>query len=193
MDVRATTAADMEIELVKRAQAGDATAFTRIAGELTPPFLSVAHRILRDIDQAEDATQQALLNVWQRLPQLREPDRFDAWAYRLLVHACYDEGRKVRRWAPSILALPVQASRFDDETAGIIDRDQVERAFRQLSFDHRTVIVLRHYRHQSLEEISATLHIPVGTVASRLHHALRAMRAVIEADDRSAGQNRSAS
>jgi len=183
----------MDTDLVKRAQAGDPAAFARLAGELTPPFLSVAHRILRDIDQAEDATQQALLHVWQRLPQLREPERFDAWAYRLLVHACYDEGRKARRWAPPIRVLPSQESGFGDETAGVIDRDQLERAFRRLSLDHRTVIVLRHFRHQSLDEIAATLGVPPGTVASRLHHALRSMRSAIEADDRSESRNRNAS
>jgi RNA polymerase sigma-70 factor (ECF subfamily) len=179
----------MDRELVIRAQQGDTAAFTRLAGELTPSFLAVARRILSDVGLAEDASQQALLNVWSRLPQLREPDRFEAWSYRLLVHACYDEGRRTRRWAAPLTVVPDQHSRFEDETAAVLDRDRLERAFRGLSLEHRSVVVLRHYRHLSLEEIAATLAIPVGTVASRLHHALRDMRASLEADDRP-GQQR---
>ena len=52
-----------------------------------------------DVDLAEDATQQALMSIWRDLPQLRDPDKFDAWSYRLLLRACYAEGRRTRRWS----------------------------------------------------------------------------------------------
>ena len=178
----------MDNELVMRAQKGDTAAFTRMAGELSPPFLSVAHRILRDIGQAEDATQQALMNVWQRLPQLRDPERFEAWAYRLLVRACYDEGRKASRWAAPLRMVPTGEGWKTDETETVLDRDQLERAFRRLSLEHRAVVVLRHYRHFSLEEVSEALGIPAGTVASRLHYALRELRSALEADARLGGE-----
>jgi RNA polymerase sigma-70 factor (ECF subfamily) len=176
----------MDADLVMRAQHGDKEAFTRLAGELSPPFLSVAHRILRDIGQAEDATQQALLNVWQRLPQLRDPERFEAWSYRLLVRACYDEARRASRWAAPLRMLPTGGAWIADASGLVIDRDQLERAFRRLSIEHRTVVVLRHYQHLSLEEVAAALELPIGTVASRLHYALRELRAALEADARPA-------
>lgn len=174
----------MDTELVMRAQRGDREAYADLAAAVTPSFLSVAYRILRDADLAEDATQQSLLIIWERLPQLREPDRFEAWAYRLLVRSCYREGRKARRWAPPTSLHPVPDERAPDEAGVIIDRDALERAFRRLSLDHRAVVVLRHYRHWSLEEVAVALDIPVGTVASRLHYALRQMRAALEADAR---------
>ena len=174
----------MDRELVTRAQQGDREAFTLLAGALTAPFLSVSHRILRDLDLAEDATQNALLNVWQRLPQLRDPDRFEAWSYRLLVRACYDEGRKASRWTSPVRMLPVGESWTVDASGVVIDRDQLERAFRRLSVDHRAVVVLRHYRHMSLDQVSDALGVPVGTVASRLHYALRELRSALEADAR---------
>ena len=174
----------MDSKLVTRAQQGDREAFTRLAAEATPSLLSVAHRILRGAELAEDATQQALLNMWQRLPQLRDPDRFEAWSYRLLVRACYTEGRRARRWSPAISILPGAESETEDLAGAVIDRDQLERAFRRLSLDHRAVVVLRHYRHMSLDEVSAALDIPVGTVASRLHYALRELRSALEADAR---------
>ena len=174
----------MDTGLVIHAQHGDREAFTRLAEELTPSFLSVAHRILRDIELAEDAAQRALITVWQRLPQLRDPARFEAWSYRLLVRACYREGRRSRQWAPASRELGPMGGTTGDASGEVILRDQLERAFRRLSIDHRAVVVLRHYRHLSLEEVAAALDIPAGTAASRLHYALRAMRAAIEADAR---------
>ncbi len=182
----------MDSELVIRAQQGDREAFTRLAAELTAPLLSVAHRILRDTELAEDAAQQALLNMWQRLPQLRDPDRFEAWSYRLLVRACYTEGRRARRWAPALALVPGTEPETGDVAGAVVDRDQLERAFRRLSLEHRAVVVLRHYRHMSLDEVSAALNIPVGTVASRLHYALRELRSAVEADARP-GQGTAAS
>lgn len=174
----------MDPLLVIRAQHGDRDAFTRLAEGLTPTFLSVAHRILRDLELAEDATQQSLITVWQRLPQLRDPARFEAWSYRLLIRACYREGRRHRAWVPASRELGSIADATADASSNVIVRDQLERAFRRLSIDHRAVVVLRHYRHLPLEEVAVALDIPVGTAASRLHYALRAMRAAIEADAR---------
>src|SRR5690242_21899477 len=105
----------MDIGLVVRAQRGDRTAFGLIATEIADRFLAVARRILRDLDLAEDATQQALLAIWQDLPRLRDPARFDAWSYRLLVRACYEEHRRLRRWAPNLRVLPVGSQIPDDE------------------------------------------------------------------------------
>jgi DNA-directed RNA polymerase specialized sigma24 family protein len=84
----------MDTELVTRAQGGDQEAFADLVYAIADRFLAVSNRILGDVDLAEDATQQALLGVWQNLPQLRDPARFEAWSYRLLVRACYAEGRK---------------------------------------------------------------------------------------------------
>ena len=96
----------MDTELVVRAQRGDEGAFASLAVAAGDRLHAVAHRILRDIDLAEDATQQALLAIWRDLPQLRDPARFEAWSYRLLVRACYAEGRRTRRWAPNLRLLP---------------------------------------------------------------------------------------
>src|ERR671915_876472 len=96
----------MDTDLVTRAQGGDQEAFADLVYAIADRFLAVSRRILSDILLAEDATQQALLSIWQDLPQLRDPARFEAWSYRLLVRACYAEGRKERRWAPNLRLLP---------------------------------------------------------------------------------------
>ena len=105
----------MDTDLVVRAQRGDEEAFASLAVAVGDRLHAVSFRILRDTHLAEDATQQALLAIWRDLPTLRDPARFDAWSYRLLLRAC-------------------------------------------------------------------------GTVRSRLHHAMRGLRAVLDADARPAAQ-----
>jgi RNA polymerase sigma-70 factor (ECF subfamily) len=174
----------METELIARAQRGDQGAYALLAAEFADRFLAVARRILRDLDIAEDATQQALLSIWQDLPQLRDPGHFEAWSYRILVRACYAEGRKTRRWAPNLRVLPDTESITDDDLSSVVDRDQLERGFRRLTLDHRAVVVLHHYLDLPLDRVAEILGIPVGTVHSRLHHAMRGLRAALDADAR---------
>jgi len=174
----------MDTDLVIRAQHGDRDAFALLATGVADRFLAVARKILRDHDLADDATQQALLSIWQDLPELRDPARFEAWSYRLLVHACYAEGRKERRWAPNLRLLPGDEPITDDDLSSVVDRDQLESGFRRLSIDHRTVVVFHHYLDLPLDRVAEILGIPVGTAHSRLHHAMRGLRAALDADAR---------
>ena len=177
----------MDTGLVERAQSGDQEAFGLLAVPLGDRLFAVATRILRDDDLAADATQQALVGIWRDLPQLRDPARFDAWSYRLLVRACYAERRKERRWSPSLRVLPTAiADGAADEVGLLIERDQLERAARRLSIDHRVVVVLRYYLDLPHTDIAELLGIPAGTVRSRLRYALKGMRAALEADGRPA-------
>ena len=173
----------MDAGLVTRAQHGDEEAFASLAVAIGDRLHAVAQRILRDVDLAEDATQQALLSIWRDLPQLRDPEKFDAWSYRLLLRACYAEGRRTRHWTPRVLPSAGAAS---DSSGVIVDRDQLERGFRRLSIDHRAVVVLHHYLDMPIDEVAETLGIPPGTVRSRLHYAMQGLRAALEADARPA-------
>jgi RNA polymerase sigma-70 factor (ECF subfamily) len=173
----------VEQSLVERAQQGDRQAFTELALSLSDRLFAVAHRILRDWDAAGDALQVALVRIWRDLPSLRDPGMVEAWSYRAVVHACHDELRKQRRRAPTIRLLPFDGD-DEDPALSVVDRDQLDRAFRALSVDHRAVIVLQYYRDMTLPDIAETLDLPLGTVRSRLHYAKRALRAAIEADER---------
>ena len=181
----------MDADLIGRAQHGDEEAFASLAVAAGDRLHAVAHRILRDTDLAEDATQQALLAIWRDLPQLRDPARFDAWSYRLLVRACYNEGRRTRQWAPNVRLLPANEPSVADGMSSVVDRDQLERGFRRLSIDHRAVVVLHHYLDLPLDEVADVLGVPAGTVRSRLHHAMRGLRAALDADARPARQEAS--
>jgi RNA polymerase sigma-70 factor (ECF subfamily) len=174
----------MDTDLVIRAQRGETDAYTILASGFADRFLAVARRILRDFDLAEDATQQALLAIWRDLPQLRDPARFEAWSYRLLVNACYAEGRKERRWAPNLRVLALDQPAANDELKSVDERDQLDRGFRRLTIDQRAVVILHHYLGLPIDRVAEILEIPIGTAHSRLHRAMGAWRAAVEADSR---------
>ena len=178
----------MDRELVERARNGEGEAFGLIADAVYDRCYGVAHRILGEAPAAQDATQQALLDIWRKLPNLRDPSRFEAWCYRIVVHACYAEARRIKRAIPALLPEDSQPATTADQFRAIVDRDEVERAFDRQRVEHRAVLVLRYYLDLPLEDIANILDVPLGTVKSRIHNGLRAMRAAIEADARTADE-----
>ena len=173
----------MKRELVDAAARGDHEAFEALAVSAGDRLYAVANLILRESHLAEDAVQEALVRAWQQLPSLRDPERFDAWLYRLVVNACADQGRQLRRWSVQVRSLPLDASICDD-TSAVADRDQLERGFGQLKPEQRAVVVLHYYSGFSAAEIAQILGVPEGTARSRLHYATEAMRAALQADAR---------
>jgi RNA polymerase sigma-70 factor, ECF subfamily len=173
-------------DLVERASRGEHEAFDALARLVSGRLFAIAFRILRDHYLAEDAVQQALITIWNELPRLRDPERFDAWTYRLIVRASVAEARRERRGGAAIQLLPEDSdvSPAPDQFRAVADRDQLERGFRRLTPEQRAILVLQHYAGQSLAEIADVLGIPVGTAGSRLHYATRALRASLEADGR---------
>ena len=161
---------------------GDEEAFDDLVGRIGDSMHSVARRILRDTNLAQDATQQALLDAWRHLPQLKDPDRFEAWTYRLLVHACYAEARRERRQRGNLQLLRYEHGDVPDSTSRVATQDQLDGAFRRLSVEHRTVVVLVHYLGLSPTEAAERMGTPAGTARSRLHYALQHLRSAIEAD-----------
>ena len=172
-------------DVVVRARKGDHDAFAELAGAAISRLDATAWLMLRDTDRAMDAVQNALVRAWRDLPTLRDPDRFDAWLHRLLVHACIDAIRRDRHRRFDIDIADVSDLPFiADGTSAIADRDQLERGFSHLDPEDRAVIVLHHYLDLPLPEVAATLRIPLGTTKSRLYRGLRAMRAALDADAR---------
>jgi RNA polymerase sigma-70 factor (ECF subfamily) len=172
--------------LVDRARRGDRDAYEALARASADRLYAIAYQITRDRDRADDAVQQALVAMWRDLPSLRDPSRFEGWTYRLVSNACLQELRRRRRATVRELSPDQQLPATGDLAAAAATRDLLDRALARLSPDHRAVIVLRHLAGLSIDELADVLAIPRGTVASRLHHATRALRAAVDAGERPA-------
>ena len=174
----------LRLALTERTDTG--TEFvSRVDGQLCGAY-RLAGYLLGNSAEAEDAVQEAIEKAWLNWPKLRDPDRFDAWFDRIVANVCKDRLRRRRRHDPQ---------EIDDEVAGklrgldpfqvALSRDEVGRLVRDLPPDQQIVVALRFWRDLSLEAISERLDVPVGTVKSRLHYAIRSLR---ESLDRQSGE-----
>jgi RNA polymerase sigma-70 factor (ECF subfamily) len=176
----------MQRELVERAQRGDHDAFATLANAAIFRLDAAARLILNDPDQAKDAVQETLVRAWRDLPTLRDPERFEAWLHRLLVNACIDEARRLRRHRVDVPIMTIDQADPGDIASSAARRDELERGFSRLAPEQRALVVLHHYLDQPLPEVARALGMPLGTAKSRLHRALALLRAAIDADARSA-------
>lgn len=175
----------MDRELVVLAREGDHDAFARLVAASVGRLNAIARLILRDYSLAEDAVQDAFVDAWRSLPGLRDPDRFDAWLTRLLVRSCQDLRRRTRRRVIELPLLTGDGPQIADHQTTFAVTDQIERGLQGLTVDQRTVLVLAFYLDLPVAEAASILGIPAGTMKSRLHRAILALRATVDADDRS--------
>ena len=176
----------MRRDLVVRAIAGDHDAFAQLAAAALGRSYSIARLILRDPELAQDAVQEAFVAAWRDLAGLRDPDRFEPWLTRLVVRSCYREARRRQRVGRFEMDIGYIEPGAPDESRRIADRDQLERGFRHLEPEQRAILVLHFFGGLPLTEVAEMLAIPTGTVKSRLHRAMQAIRATLDADARAA-------
>ena len=177
----------MQRDLVLRARNGDHDAFTALATDAVDRLHRTARLILRSDDRAADAVQESLMAAWLHIRAVRDPERFDAWLNRLLVHACYREARRAKQREVVEIHMTAPDARGDGDAQGVTAmRDQLERGFRRLTPEQRAVLVVHHYLGLSDAEAATVLEIAMGTFKSRLNRANAALRAALEADDRTA-------
>lgn len=169
---------------VRAAQKGDRQALARLVSESYPPLLAYLSRLVHDRDVAQDLAQETFIQVMRHLAALAEPASFRTWLLRIATNIARDYWR--RPGAREIPGLMTTAAAFgpDGLPAGdrldpavlTTDRELVRQLLTRLSPEHRAVLVLRFYEELTLEEVAAVVGVPVGTVKSRLHHALRYLR-----------------
>ena len=170
-----------ELDLVGRARHGDLDAFSALASGRLGAMTRTATAILGDESEARDAVQEALISIWRELPRLRDVDRFDAWAGRILVNACRQALK--RRTRSRVREIPIQS----DTMAGTAGREgslgsleALNRAFERLDAEQRAILVMHHLEDRPLSEIAGVLGIPVGTAKSRLFTARQALQQALD-------------
>ena len=160
----------------------ESEAFVGLVERRLEPAFRLARAILMDDSEAEDAIQDACLAAWHRRGSLRDRSRFDAWFDRILINRCRDQLRMRQRQRVRTIALEGLAR---GPVAPDVNRDDLglDEAVDALDPDHRIVVLLRFWQDLPLDGIADRLDIPLGTVKSRLHYALRAIRTDLEATD----------
>ncbi len=191
-----------ERELVERCRGGDVAAFNRILALHEGMVFSLAARLLGDAEEARDVAQEVFLLVYRRLSRFEGRSSLKTWIYRIVVNQCHNRrrfwhrhGRDREQELDERLAAPADARKGEwlaspYEQARSHERSAaVQKALLDLSFDQRSVLVLREVEGLSCEEVAAALGIPDGTVKSRLSRAREALRqrlsGLLEEGDRS--------
>ncbi len=167
------------------AMAARRAAFARFTEERLARAYRLAGVILRDAGEAEDAVHDAGVQAWLHWSELRDDAKADAWFDRIVVNECRARLRR-RRIAPLTVAEPPDRVAPDAYHA-FVERDALRSALARLDADHRIVVVLRHVEDLSPAQIAERTGTREGTVKSRLHYALRDLRAALEAGERLPG------
>jgi RNA polymerase sigma-70 factor (ECF subfamily) len=157
-------------------------AFERLTDQRLLRTYRLATLVLRDAGDAQDAVHDAAVLAWTRFDELRDRSLFDAWFDRIVVNVCRGRLRQ-RRVRPVVMADTPEVP-LADGASGRAEREALRRALDRLTPEHRAVVVLRHLEGYSTSEIAARTGEREGTVKSRLHYALRELRAAYDAAER---------
>ena len=158
--------------LVERSQGGEAAAYEDLYRRHREAVARTIYLVVRDLDAAQDLTQEAFTVGWRDIGRLRDPARFRAWVTGIGLNLAR------RRWRRR--EVPIGAIVRSSEPAEPDERLSIGTALRRLPIAQRAVIVLRFYVDLDEAEIARTLGIPVGTVKSRLSRARRRLAAGLE-------------
>jgi RNA polymerase sigma-70 factor (ECF subfamily) len=168
-------------DLVKGARAGDGEAFAALVEPYLGQALTAATLIVGSKDDAADVVQDALVSAWTGLRRLRDPDAFAAWFRTQVVRAAWKAARRQRGHRRPTDVIPDPIDRIEK---GISER-RLQRAFVTLDAEDRMILTLRFHLGLSTNGTAEQLGIPAGTVKSRVHAAVRRLRAAYDAEDRS--------
>ena len=175
-------------ETVRRAQSGDAAAFAELIVRFERTALAVAFGVLADSDRAGEAVQEAFVRAWQRLGDLREPERFGAWLCGIARNLARDGQRRAGRELRARSSIPavLYASRADDPAAHLEDCENEERlaaALCKLDETTRMAVVLRYYEGMTSKQIGLLLDLPSTAIDMRLTRARQALRRELAGDE----------
>jgi RNA polymerase sigma-70 factor, ECF subfamily len=190
MTVKDYSSAD-DKTLVRAAQRGDMGAFEELVARHRDKIYARAYSMMRNEEEALDLSQEAWVKGWQRLKQFQGEASFGTWVTRIVINLCLDQLRKQKRQrSESIEAMDEESGGVERQmpivtvnpTAGLERkelRQRIDRALGQLSYEHRTVIVLHEFEEMEYKEIARTMGCSIGTVMSRLFYARRKMAALL--------------
>ncbi len=177
--------------LVRAAQKGDMGAFEELVARHRDKIYARALSMMRNEQEAIDLSQEAWVKGWQRLKQFQGEASFGTWMTRIIINLCLDQLRKQKRQrTESIEAMTEESGGVErhmpvltvNPTAGLERqelRQRIDRALSQLSYEHRTVLVLHEFEEMEYKQIAKAMDCSIGTVMSRLFYARRKLAALL--------------
>jgi len=178
-------------KLVRAAQQGDMAAFEELVARHRDKIYARALSMMRNEEEAVDLSQEAWVKGWQRLRQFQGEASFGTWMTRIVINLCLDQLRKHKRQrTESIEAMDEESGGVErhmpvvtiNPTAGLERselRQRIDKAMSQLSYEHRTVLVLHEFEEMEYKQIAEAMECSIGTVMSRLFYARRKLAALL--------------
>lgn len=174
-------------ELVRAAAKGNTLAFEELVRLHEKKVYALALRMCGNSEDAADVAQEAFLSAWRGLPSFRGEAGFSTWLYRLTSNAAIDQLRKGKRQREEASLddgdLPLDVPDRQPGPQEAVESAELQRAvadgLRELSEDHRQILLLREYQGLSYDEIAQALEVDLGTVKSRISRARRALRKIL--------------
>jgi RNA polymerase sigma factor (sigma-70 family) len=167
--------------LIQRCLHGDTHSFRQLYRRHQPKVRSILYRLC-GATHLDDLVQDVFLRAWKGLPKLKQPDLFATWLYRIAWNVATDQRREWAKGREQLQQLTHQASTYQPDVGltHLHYQEIVKQGLEQLSFEHRTVLVLHDLEEMPQKEVAEILQIPLGTVKSRLFHARAGMREFLQ-------------
>jgi len=152
------------------------TDIARVVAEHHAAVYRYAYRLTGSAPDAEDLSQQVFLTAHQKLSQLRSEESTRSWLFTILRN-CFFKSCKKRRPVPAgSLDLKVESLAVEAPEDAAVSSDQLQQALNELPEKFRVVLTMFYYEELSYRQIAEQLHVPIGTVMSRLSRAKRHLR-----------------
>lgn len=182
----------LDVQLVAASQAGDMIAFEELVARHRDKIYARAFSMMRNEEEAIDLAQEAWVKAWQRLKQFQGDSSFATWMTRIVINLCLDQLRRQKRTrAESIEQLdeelggverqmPVVATNPSEGLERSELRKRIDKAMNQLSYEHRTVLILHEFEEMEYKQIAKVMNCSIGTVMSRLFYARRRLASLLQ-------------
>ena len=178
-------------DLARRAQAGDTDALELLLGAVQPRALAACRSVLPHLADAEDACQEALLNVSRKIGSWHGRGRFTTWLHAVCVNSARSTYRRLKNQAvpadPTELTAAGPLERPDPRTTSVIAGTRLDllEAMEVIERDHPQLVqplLLRDVHGLAYDEIAQLLELPLGTVKAQIHHGRKLTRPLLAAD-----------
>lgn len=177
------TARILDEFLVVSAKGGDREAFELLVRRWQKKLIAHAWRLTGDVEAARDAAQTGWGEIVRGLSRLEDERAFPAWAYRIVSRACARQVGHIVRQRQLDAALAAEPVPSEGTEEWQLDAGALRAAIGALPAEQRAAVALYHFEELSVAEVAVALHVPVGTVKTRLMHARHKLRAALQGEE----------